>query len=84
MSKPLKTWYKFKGESGEQLSFDFDDDSNEWTGPFWFYGEDSEILLSELYNNYDPKKNLIYKITGEFKWQLTALNSEKQYYTIYV
>lgn len=65
MSKPLKTWYKFKGESGEQLSFDFGD-SIEWTGPFWFSGEDSESLLVDLYNNYDPKKNLIYKITGEF------------------
>lgn len=62
----LKSWYKFKGESGEQLSFDFDDDSNEWTGPFWFSGEDSESLLADLYNNYDPKKNLIYKITGKF------------------
>ena len=64
--KAYKVWYKFKGESGEQLSFDFGDTDESWVGPFWFYGEDSETLLTDLYNNYDSKKNLIYKITGEF------------------
>lgn len=63
---PYKMWYKFKGESGEQLSFEFYENSDEWVGPFWNYSNlDSENLLLELYNT-DAKRNRDFKITGKF------------------
>lgn len=69
--KVYKVWWKFKGEEGDQLTFDFYNERvTEWTGPFHFHsneGEDSEIMLALLYNNYDDKKKLIYKITGTFR-----------------
>ena len=65
--KWFKVWYKFKGDDDTQLSFDFTDDNDGWVGPFHFDGQDSETLLQILYNEYDSKNNLIYKITGTFK-----------------
>ena len=66
--KRYKVWYKFKSEAGDQLTFDFyNENISEWTGPFHFFGEeDSETMIEILYNEYDSRNNLIYKITGEF------------------
>lgn len=57
--KWFKVWWKWKKG--------FDTDCKDWVGPFHHCGNDSEIMIRELYNE-DNKKSRDFRITGEFKY----------------